>query len=141
MKIIIILSIVGLSRAFVDPSILFNQAEAYQVQTTALQQDIVTKITSLRTSMSAILKRTSNITLGHTQDNLMEIFELEEPIREELFPNNPSMDDCMVNLRQQLNLITEISGYQSANCVKRFDTSVTALVAKAYEDMNAYEGE
>lgn len=139
--ILIFLTFFASSYALVDPSTLFNDASNYQTLVTALQQDIVSKITSLRFNMSTILKRTSNKTLDQIQNNLMDIFELEQPARYELFEGNPSLDPCMTNLRNQLNLVTEESGFESAVCARRYDKSVTALIAEAYKVIEEYEGE
>lgn len=139
--IVVFLSIFASSNALVDPAVLFGSATNYQALVTTLQIDIVTKITALRFNMSSILKRTSNITLDQIQDNLMAIFELEQPVRLYLFEGNPTMDSCMVSLRNRLNLVTEGSGYASSNCARRYDTSVTNLVADAYQILEEYESE
>lgn len=123
-----------------NPNVLFNRANDYQLLVTTLQQEIIDKITGMRFSLSAILKRTSNITLDQVQENLQTIFDMEQPVRIELFEGFPTMDSCIVNLRDQLNLITEMSGYESSNCIKRYDTNVTALVAEAYNVLQEYEG-
>lgn len=136
----VLLSVVASSHALVDPAILFSAASTYQGLVTTLQQDIVTKITTMRFSMSAILKSTSNQTLDQIQDNLATIFEMETPARTELFEGNPTMDDCMISLRNQLNSVTEMSGYNSGNCIARYNRSMAALVADAYVILETYEG-
>lgn len=123
-----------------NPRPLFVNATVYQSLVTSLQQDIVSVITGMRFSLSEILKRTSNETLDQVQDNLETIFYMEEPARTELFEGLPTMDPCIVNLRAQLNSVTETSGYQSSNCIKRYDTDVTAIVSEAYLILEEYEG-
>jgi hypothetical protein len=128
------------SQAVENPNTLFNKANEYQTKVTALQQDIVSVITGMRFQLSAILKATSNITLDQVQDNLHTIFEMEQPARQELFEGVPTMHPCIVNLRLQLNLVTEMGGYASSNCIKRYDTNVTVLVNDAHAIVSEYEG-
>ena len=123
-----------------NPRPLFVNATAYQSLVTSLQQDIVTVITGMRFSLSDILKRTSNETLNQVQDNLRTIFLMDGVARYELFEGVQSNHPCIVNLRSQLNSVTQTSGYQSSNCLKRYDFNVTALVADAYVILAEYEG-
>lgn len=143
MKLVLcaLISLFAVSQAAVtDPRTLFNNATVFQTRVTSLQQDIVSVITGMRFSLSDILKRTSNETLDQVQNNLQTIFYMEEPTRTELFEGLPTMDPCIVNLRAQLNSVTETSGYQSSNCIRRYDGSVTSLVSDAYSILEEYEG-
>lgn len=136
-----LISLFALTHAAVsDPKALFDNANEYQLLVTSLQQDIVSVITGMRFSLSAILKRTSNQTLDQVQGNLYTIFYMEQPARLELFEGLPTMDPCIVNLRAQLNSVTETSGYESSNCISRYDRNVTALVSDAYLILEEYEG-
>jgi hypothetical protein len=136
----IFVSLLAMTQAVENPNTLFTIANEYQVKVTALQQDIVSVITGMRFQLSAILKATSNITLDQVQVNLHTIFEMEQPARQELFEGVPTMDPCIVNLRLQLNLVTEMGGYASSNCIKRYDKNVTTLVNSAYAIVREYEG-
>lgn len=136
----ILIPLIGVTNALVNPNVLFGKANQYQALVTTLQQNIVSVITGMRFSMSEILKKTSNVTLDQVQDNLQIVFDMEQPTRRELFEGLPTMDDCIVNLRNQLNLVTEMSGYASSNCIRRYDRNVTSLVSDAYEILREYEG-
>jgi hypothetical protein len=120
-----------------NPNALFTEAIDYQGRVTVLQEDIVDTITSLRSQLSAILKRTSNATLSQVQDNIWDIFDLDAPVRALVF-NTPTTD-CILNLRVQLNMKTEFSGYDSSNCLTRYDRSVSGLINAAYGTLADYE--
>jgi hypothetical protein len=124
-----------------NPEALFTRATEYQTKVTELQEDIVTVITSLRSQLSGILKETSNTTLSQVQDNIWTTFEMDAPIRGILFISNNQSTDCILNLRVQLNTVTEFSGYDSSNCLLRYNRNVTSLLASAYATLAEYEGQ
>ncbi|KAG5677327.1 hypothetical protein PVAND_007095 [Polypedilum vanderplanki] len=146
MKIIfaVSLSLIAMIQAqiFVDlhnPEPLFNLATDYQDKVTELQEDIVETITGLRLQLSAILKRSSNMTLQQVQDNIYEIFDLDAPVRDLIFVVNSRNTDCMLNLRNQLNMHTEFSGYSSSNCLTRYNRNVDNKLNEAYGTLASYE--
>lgn len=122
-----------------NPSLMFTRANEYQTKVTELQEDIVDTITGLRSSLSAILKRTSNNTLSQVQDNIMTVFYMDAEVRDLIFVKHNESTNCILNLRIQLNMKTEFSGFQASNCLVRYDRNVNALIGSAFETLSYYE--
>ncbi|KAG5669177.1 hypothetical protein PVAND_017071 [Polypedilum vanderplanki] len=146
MKFTILLSLIATiqcSTIFVDlynPDNLFREALDYQERVTTLQKNIVNTITGLRLKLSEILKKSSNCTLEQVQGNIHAIFKLDEPVRRFIFVDYPKNTDCMLNLRTQLNLHTEFSGYSSSNSLSWYNRYIDSLLIDAYGTLAEYEG-
>lgn len=122
-----------------NPNTMFEQANQYQTLVTALQEDIVVTITGLRSQLSGVLKKTSNATLSQVQDNIWEIFGMDAPVRELVFVEHNESSNCIYNLRTQLNMKTEFSGYDASNCLSRYNRSVNTLINSAFGILADFE--
>lgn len=121
-----------------SPQSLFVVANDYQTRFEDLQTDINEKLTEVRTAVSTVLKKSSGVTLEQIETNSDSILALDDVVRKIIFGENLSV--CNINLRNQINSVTEFSGFESSNCVNRYDTSVQAELKTAYEILRQYEG-
>lgn len=117
---------------------LFEVAWEYQNKLSPTQQDIDNEVTDFRTSLSRVLKQTSKDALEEVEENAKVILELEKPVRSAV--SELKEGDCSANLASLLSALTEFTGYESSNCVKRYDKSVTGEVRAAQDVINSYDG-
>lgn len=122
------------------PVSLFESAWEYQTKFASLQQDINEQLTAIRTSVSGVLKSSSNITLEQIEWNAKQITAIAEPARSAVFNTDLSPTLCVVNLRSLLQGIAEFTGFGSSNCVTSYDKSLTGVLNTAYAFLQKYEG-
>lgn len=131
-------AIEGPTQSVVSPLSLFKSANEYQKLLTELQTDKNVKLGEVRTAVSTVLKDSSAETLKQIEKNADTILALDDVVRQVIF--NEPLGVCNINLRNQINSITEFSGFESSNCVARYDNSVQAELKIAYEFLRKYEG-
>lgn len=119
---------------------LFENAWNVQIKITELQQDINEKMTAIRTSVSTVLKSSTNVTLEQIESNANQILADAEPTRAAIFSTTLSATVCIVKLREILNQVTEFTGFGSSNCVTKYDFSVNGALDNAYAFLQKYEG-
>jgi hypothetical protein len=116
---------------------LYEQAEIYQQKCSDLQNNINEYIVEVRTAISSVLTIYANETLERIETNADTIFEQELEARTKLFthPNTT----CILHLRDGINKITEFTGYESSNCVARYDLSLSRIINSEYDAIKDIE--
>lgn len=120
------------------PASLFEEAWKYQNSLKELQQDINDKLTAIRTSVSTVLRSSSNTTLTQVESNANQLLAQEEPARKAIFDLASSV--CVNNLKVLINGITEFTGFGSSNCVATYDKNLNGVLNTAYALLQKYEG-
>lgn len=127
-----------IERHLIVPDSLFISAWDYQGRLTTLQQDINEQLTAIRTAVSAVLKTSSNETLGQIDNNAIQLLAQDEPARTQIFAMTPPTA-CGNNLKILINAITEFTGFGSSNCVATYDRNVQGVLKTAYAQLQKYE--
>lgn len=117
---------------------LFTAAWEMQAKLTELQRDINVQLAAVRTSVTNVLRSSSNETVGQIEGNVNSILALDDPVRDVVFALGSSF--CAINLKVLLNGVTEFTGFESSNCVTRYDLGVEAELEVAYAMLQKYEG-
>ena len=126
------------SSLFASPELLFLSAWEYQSKLTSLQQDINLQLTAIRTSVSNVLRSSSTQTLEQTERNDVSIWSQDAPVRDIVFALESTA--CTYNIKSILIQVTEYSGFQSSNCIARYEKSVQTELKAAYALLEKYEG-
>jgi hypothetical protein len=129
----------SISRFVIAPDSLFENAREYQGKLQALQLDIDEQLTAIRTSVSTVLKSSSNVTLEQIESNANAILAQDTPTRDAIFALRRNTL-CVNNLITLINGITEFTGFGSSNCVSTYDKSVQGALNTAYALLQKYEG-
>jgi hypothetical protein len=122
-----------------NPSTIFEIADEYQPKVTSLQQEIIDEINEWRSTMTEVLKETSNSTLTQTHLNYYSLLAMDELVRELIFVELNNTGSCVQNLRNRLGLLTDFSGFKSGICLRRYDRNVTEIVNVVYDALEKYE--
>lgn len=125
--------------AIIAPTELFSKSWEFHDKFADLQKDIDLQLTAIRTSVSTVLKSSSNATLSQIESNAGVILAQDEPARNAIFAIRPSTV-CVNNLKTLINGITEFTGFGSSNCVAVYDKSVQGALNTAYALLQKYEG-
>lgn len=104
---------------------LFTDSWSVHGRLSPQQQSIDTAVTELRQQLTGVLDVRTTEALQEIENNTRQIIEIERPYRVMLtdMPVNP----CTTNLINQLTEATTFTGFQSANCVSRFDSGSGAV--------------
>jgi hypothetical protein len=123
MKVLVIISAVICAMVAQPPPVdqLFTDSWAQHQRLSPQQQSIDYAVTELRQQLTGVLDVRTTEALQEIENNTRQVIEIERPYRVMLtdMPVNP----CTTNLLNQLAEATSFTGFQSANCVSRFDTS------------------
>lgn len=125
------------SSLLASPELLFFSAWEYQSKLTSLQQDINLQLKAIRTSVSNVLRSSSTQTLEQTERNTVSIWSQDVPVRDILFALESTA--CTDNMKSILNQVSKYSGFQSSNCITRYDESVETELKAAYALLEKYE--
>ncbi|CAO1315285.1 unnamed protein product [Diamesa hyperborea] len=125
------------SSLLASPEWMFFSAWEYQSKLTSLQQDINLQLKAIRTSVSNVLRSSSTQTLEQTERNTVSIWSQDVPVRDILFALESTA--CTDNMKSILNQVTKYSGFQSSNCITRYDESVETELKAAYALLEKYE--
>ena len=116
---------------------LFETAWDYQNRLTSLQNDITQKLLEVRGEVSGVLKGSTNETLTQVHENAIEFGVKDSEVRvalHRLLPNG-----CISDLIGILDGLTHVSGYESSNCLKHYDTSVQGRLDRGNEILKEYD--
>lgn len=127
------------AQSIISAEPLFITANKYQVLFTELQTDINVKLAEIRTAVSTVLKASSAVTLAAIESNAETILSNDNVVRTVIF--NQTLSECNKNLRNQINSVTEFSGFGSSICVAQYDNRVQDELKVAYEILRQYEGQ
>lgn len=127
------------SSSVVIPESLFESAWEYHDRFAALQQDINDQLTALRTTVSGVLKSSSNLTLAQIQSNTVKLMAQDKPARDAIFSPEFPASPCLNSLKYLINAVTEFTGFESSNCVTSYDNSVKGVLVIAYSKVQEYE--
>lgn len=122
---------------FTSTSEFYDLASEYQSSVVNLQREINSYIVQVRTAIPSVLKVSANETLINIEANADKLFEQEADARTQIFTHPNST--CILNLRDLINRITEFTGYESSNCVARYDLKLTDVINEAYKNVTNYE--
>lgn len=117
---------------------LFEVAWEFHNKLKPRQEGLDNDVIELRTSISKVLRETSKDALEEVEDNARQILELEKPVKEAV--SNLKLGDCSNNLKVLLNGITEFTGFQSSNCVKRYNEEINKEIKRAQDLIANYDG-
>lgn len=117
---------------------LYNQAWAVHGNLAPRQNQVDTAVSDLRQQLTTVLDVRTTEALQEIENNTRQVIELERPFRVMLtsLPVNP----CTANLLSQLDEKTAMTGFSSAICVNRYDTSSQDAVEQAEGFIAQYEG-
>lgn len=140
MKYLVIIAVVICTISAQPPPVdqLFSDSWLMQQRLSPQQQSVDTAVTELRQQLTGVLDVKTTEALQEIENNTRQIVEIERPYRVMLttMPVNP----CTTNLLNQLTEATSFTGFRSANCVARYDTSSQVVVEQAQDFIQQYEG-
>ena len=116
---------------------LFDTAWEYQNRLDQLQNDVSQKLFDIRIAATSVLRGSTNATLTQIEANAVSILQLDEIVRANL--NRGMPDSCISDLIQILDGVTHMSGAESSNCLKRYDTSVQSELSQSNEILRSYD--
>lgn len=128
------------SLAYASPAetdALFESALESQQNAVELQQAVTEYAIRVRTAVPRVLGGRANGTIGRVEFNVEKLLEQEADTRTAIFAL--SSTNCVNNLRVLLDGITEFTGFESSNCVARYDLSMSELIQNTYDEVSAYE--
>lgn len=120
-----------------DTEPLFASAGQNQLNAVDLQRSVTDYAIRVRTAVPRVLSIHANGTINHVEVNVAKLLAQERSTRDAIF--SLSSTSCVTNLRVLLNGITEFTGFESSNCVARYDLSLSELIQKKYGEVAAYE--
>lgn len=117
---------------------LFSQSWEMQQRLSPRQQLVDSEVTELRESLTSVLDVHTGEAMREIENNTRQVVELELPYRVIL----TSLPDsaCKLNLLRSLSLHTDFTGFKSAICVNRYQSSSDAIVEGAQDFIALYEG-
>lgn len=117
---------------------LFAQSWEMQRRLSPRQHLVDSEVTKLRESLTEVLEVRTEEAMGEIENNTRQVIEIERPYRVIL----TSLPDsaCKTNLLTRLSLHTDFTGFKSAVCVNRYDSSSTVVVQGAQDFIALYEG-
>jgi hypothetical protein len=118
---------------------LYEKAAIYQENCSNLQNEINNYVVEVRTAISSVLTIYANETLQKIEANADKIFEQEAEARTKIFTHPNST--CIINLRDMINKITEFTGYESSNCVAKYDLNLSEIIKNAHANIKDIETE
>lgn len=132
---IVLASIAYASAAETDA--LFESAQETQEKAVQLQQEVTEYAIRVRTAVPRVLGVRANGTIGRVEFNVEKLLDQEAETRTAIF--SLSSTNCINNLRVLLNGVTEFTGFESSNCVARYDLSLSGLIQQTYGEVANYE--
>lgn len=123
--------------ALEDPTDLFTSAWEFQNSLRELQDDINQQLFLVRTSVSDVLRTSTNITLGQVEDNFFKISE-EDNVVHQALSKQDTTHECFQQLVKAREAITNVGGFNSANKLRVYDKAVAALINNANADLEKY---
>ena len=116
---------------------LFETAWEYHNKLTALQNEITQMLFDIRGSVSIVLKGSTNLTLNQVNVNADTFWAYDSTVRTAL--NRLLPDGCISDLVGVLDGVTHLSGFESSNCLKHYDTSVQGRLNRGNEILKEYD--
>lgn len=120
-----------------DTDSLFAQSHAWHQGATELQKSVTNYAIEVRTAVPRVLGRRANSTIAKIEFNVDKLLDQETETREAIY--SLSSTNCIKNLRVLLNSITEFTGFESSNCVARYDLKLSDLIQTKYSEVASYE--
>lgn len=137
LSVIVAIEGAAIESQIADRTELFPSAWNTHDELKSLQGDINEQLTEIHTSVSAVLRSSTNDSLSKIENNANSFLEYDEPARRAIFALEQSA--CVNNLKVLLNGVTEFSGFGSSNCVTRYNSNVQTALNVASEAIGHYE--
>lgn len=108
-----------------------------QADAVALQRKVTDYIIVVRTSVPRVLGARANGTIGKVETNVNALLSQESKTRQKIDALRSTT--CVDRLKGLLDSITEFTGFESSNCVAKYDLDLSSLVQKSYGQVADYE--
>lgn len=108
-----------------------------QADAVALQAKVTEYIITVRTCVPRVLGDRANGTIGKVETNINKLLNQESKTRQRI--NALTSTICVDRLKVLLDAITEFTGFESSNCVAKYDLDLSNLVQKSYGKVADYD--
>lgn len=115
----------------------FNSPSDVQDDAVALQREVTEYTIQVRTSVPRVLGTRAEGSIAKVELNVDVLLSQEAKTRQKIY--NLTSTGCVNNLRAALNTITEFTGFESSNCVARYDLDLSHLIQRSYGQVADYE--
>lgn len=139
MKFFIAIIFATVAFASADENDLFESSRANHQIAANLQKSVTDYAIQVRTAVPRVLGGRANGTIANVEFNVDKLLDQEAAFRATIYDPSVPRTSCIGNLRVLLNAITEFTGFESSNCVAKYDVSLSSLIRRTYGDVAAYE--
>ncbi|CAO1350998.1 unnamed protein product [Diamesa serratosioi] len=116
---------------------LFEKVRSYEPLLTDLQEDINQALYQIQTAVSSALENSTYETLKQYEIHVNSILAFDIDVREGILRINPD-SMCRSLLENNLLLTTNLTGFESSNCVASYYATVSLEVANATLELSKY---